>query len=104
MPTLQQIFANVLDANDAGDGDAWLQDPFSRGQNGSAPWGLVGGVSQQALFVSSLANDAQVSNPQISLYRLEFSPQEAAEPGALALFGAGLLGAAALRRRRAGPA
>jgi hypothetical protein len=100
LPTLGQVFANVLDANDAGDGDGWLEDPYSRGQNGSQPWGLVSGVSSDALFLSSLPNDAQVSNPHVTLYRLEVSPVEAPEPAALGLFAAGLFGAAALRRRR----
>jgi hypothetical protein len=100
LPTLEQIFANVLDAGDDGDGDGWLADPFGRGQNGAQPWGLVSGISSDALFISSLQNGAQVSNPSITLYRLEFAPIEAPEPAALGLLAVGLIGAAALRRRQ----
>ena len=100
LPALAEIFANVQDADDTSDGDGWQDDPFSRGTNGTSPWGAVAGVSPDALFLSSLANDAQVSNPQITLYRLEFSPAPAPEPAALGLFAAGVVGAAALRRRR----
>ena len=106
MPALSQILANVQDANDDGDGDAWLDDPYSRGLNGTAPWGLVSGISSDALFLSSLSDGGQVSNPRVSLYRLEFAPggsslrvTEAPEPAAFGLFAVGLFAVAALRRR-----
>src|SRR5690606_10902276 len=56
LPSIAQIFDNVLDANDYGDNDGWLDDPYSRGLNGSSPWGLVPSVSTDALFLSSLSD------------------------------------------------
>lgn len=97
-PALADIYDNILDANDTGDGDGWVQPPFSRGPNGSQPWGDVTQIDDNALFLSSLAS-ASASNDRVTIYRLEFAP--APEPATLGVLGVGLfaMGLTRLRRR-----